>query len=100
MTKTTINCPRPHCTATTTDPASWQTSDDEQLYCPDCIDYSMTDSGEVLCGAHDVPKIEWGPIQTPGFGSPNYQRGTDAEGRAWITEDRGGWTVPRPEEEL
>jgi hypothetical protein len=72
-------------------------------YCPTCIDYSVDpESGEVLCGGHSIPDIEWGPIMTGRSpGSPSYQIGRDASGRRWITKEwgRGEWTVPAPIEE-
>lgn len=85
------------CMAETRDPSDdgWEL-DEGRWYCPDCVDYSTDEDGEVLCGHHDVPGIEWGPIETPGGGAPNLWHGRSADGREWVREDRGGWTVPRP----
>jgi hypothetical protein len=75
----------------------WQRSPENNYwYCRRCIEYSVDpDTGDVLCPRHDIPRIRWGHIRTGPPGAPNRRYGTGG-GRRWITEDRGGWTVPRP----
>jgi hypothetical protein len=94
-------CACPSCCAVYSGAEDWHEEGWERVegewYCPDCVDYSTSPSGEVLCGSHDIPDyIEWGPIVTGPPGAPNRQYGRSKDGRRWITEDRGGWTVPAP----
>ena len=85
-------CECPSCAAPATH------LDEAGHYCDACADYSVTAEGEVLCAAHDVPDIGWGPIEVApaGSGRPNRVEGRSADGRRWYAEDRGGWTVPMP----
>jgi hypothetical protein len=77
------------------DQADWEQSpEDGEWYCPDCRDYEVDpDTGEAICGTHDVPPIEWDYGRTPS----GRRYGTAPDGTRWLTEDRGGcWSVPRP----
>jgi hypothetical protein len=92
----TIDCYCGSCNEKTVNPSKdeWEYVEDEP-YCPDCIDYSCTEDGDVLCGTHDIPEIEWNEIQTGPPGTPNWCEGMSADGRQWIIENRGGWTIAR-----